>query len=821
VGKPEEPKTLPESRVAETIVAGEILVPAGGATLSPTLGPTDITLRVSEVAALPTGAGRYVQVRELGRGGMGKVDAVYDRALGRVVAKKTATTESALLVAEAQTCAQLEHPSIVPVYDVGSDGEGNPHYTMRVVKGRTLRAVLDERQAGGGPGLAQLLGIVRQVCLAVDYAHSRGVVHRDLKPDNVIVGEFGEVYVLDWGVAHVSEGSDVHRSEGGAGEFDLAGSPGYMAPEQFEGKPIDARTDVFALGVVVYEILCGELPYGPRDLWNLGTNPPPPLVSASARNAGVPKVLDTICAACLAIEPRQRPATTRWIAEEIDAFLDGERARAERRKEADELAEEGEKARGEWVVLSREAKRLREEYEEAFSRIPAWESAERKKDAWDLADRAKLLSAEAARALARAEAAFVRAIGRVAEHVAARRGLAALAFQQFEEAEQAGDSVRMTRLLDLARAHDDGTLAAPLADEGELVVSTDPTGLPVTITQYEAHGPLLVLGTTRVLGPSPTRPVTLPSGSYLVSVHAPEGDVRYPLLLHRATSHRLHLRIPRAGDVPEGFVFVPSGPFLARPDGRGDRLTETHLDGFAIGRFPVTLGEYCRFLDSLDEPERSNRTPRSLSMDGRTSALVERVGPSEWRPEPDMIEGPGRVRIAKGRELDVPVFGLSWYDAARYARWRAASLGKPIRLPTDMEWEKAARGADGRPFPMGHGLDPSFAKLRDSRPEASQPEPVGAFPLDESPFGVRDLTGGVGDLTGTQAGADALPELEDEGRVDMDARTVVRRGGNWASFSTLPRSLRFFGPVRDRTSFVGLRLAMSVPDGPTALLRVR
>ena len=216
---------------------------------------------------------RYHVVRALGRGCMGQVDEVFDRALGRSVAQKSVLpgkgeVHATLLVAEAQTCAQLEHPSIVPVYEIGADSEGNPHYTMRVVRGRTLRDVLvdNEDATKAHPSLAQLLGILRQVCMAVDFAHSRGVVHRDLKPENVIVGAFGEVYVLDWGVAHVVDGSDVRRA---AHDEFMAGSPGYMAPEQALGGAIEARTDVFALGALLYEILSGQRPFADPDIQSI------------------------------------------------------------------------------------------------------------------------------------------------------------------------------------------------------------------------------------------------------------------------------------------------------------------------------------------------------------------------------------------------------------------------------------------------------------------------------------------------------------------------------------------------------------------------
>ncbi|MGZ3454921.1 MAG: serine/threonine-protein kinase, partial [Polyangiales bacterium] len=303
-----EVRTLPPTEVARTLLSDSAQVSAVRAREDE--APDAVRVIGPDPALMDE---RYIPVGELGRGGMGCVTEVVDRTLGRSVARKTLLGDASdggatLLVSEAQICAQLEHPAIVPVYDLGADG-GRPYYTMRVVRGRNLREVLIEERRTR----AQLLGVLRQVCLAVDYAHSRGVVHRDLKPANVILGEFGEVYVLDWGVAHVLEGSDVHRT---TEETFHAGSPGYMAPEQIMGEAIDARTDVFALGVMLHEILTGVRPFDDRDVQSMhervrrGILAPP---SARRPSGEVPLVFDALVMACLTRERELRPASARVI----------------------------------------------------------------------------------------------------------------------------------------------------------------------------------------------------------------------------------------------------------------------------------------------------------------------------------------------------------------------------------------------------------------------------------------------------------------------------------------------------------------------------
>jgi eukaryotic-like serine/threonine-protein kinase len=801
----------------ETIVAGDVSLAISADSLPGTLGVAGCT-PVAELQTSFDSGERYELLRELGRGGMGRVDLVFDRALGRTVARKTALSgerHGPHLIAEAQICAQLEHPSIVPVYDV-SAAPCDAEYTMRVVKGRTLRAVLDDSMDPERPhaGLAQLLTALRQVCLAVDYAHTRGVVHRDLKPDNIILGEFGEVYVLDWGVAHLTDDSDIHRAS--TGGIAVAGSPGYMAPEQAMGESIDGRTDVFALGVILYEVLTGRGPFEDHNLGSILRRIAAPVEVPPSRrfkDRQITDAFDDLVLACLARSREDRPTSARQMADEIDAFLDGERQRAECDREAALHAGEGQRGLEAFAALEREAASLREESERILTQIPAWEGAESKEHAWDLAQQSRTLASEAARTLARAEAAFARALGRVANHAAARSGLAALYYLQFLAAEKQHDQEKMTQYLDLSRAYDDGKLRVELADQGALVVESIPAGQAAFISRYEASGPLLKASARRELGLTPTGPILMDSGSYLIELPWGSRVVRYPVVVQRAELHRVRLVASALDATPEAMVLVPGGPCQLLPP-RASRMIRRELPDYAIGRFPVTQGEYARFLDDLSEPERSMRLPGY-----EAGPLLER-GPRGWRITARYVEGEAQKRVPPERELDLPVVEISWFDAVAYTEWLAKKEGRPYRLPTDEEWEKAMRGADGRSFPMGNQLDPCFAKLRESRPEASQQEPVGAFPLDESPYGVRDLAGGVGDFTSTSVDGRPLPLLRDEGALEAGQRQAYFRGGTWASTAMTSRALRFSQMLRHRSAHLGFRLAMSLDPADSSSLAV-
>jgi len=303
--------------------------------------------------------GRYLKRGLLGRGGMGEVRLCVDRRIGREVALKQVLPEDERshhprFVREALLQARLEHPAFVPVYDVTKSEDGRLCFTMRRVRGRTLENILTERATGAEKGFTQhrLLAALVQVCLAIDYAHSRGVIHRDLKPANIMLGDFGEVYVLDWGIAKVvGEDDDVDPARASIDDEApvatrqgaILGTPGYMAPELVRGEhdSLDRRADVYALGAILYEVLTltplhrGSL----VEIFDstIERDPRPP--SERAPERGVAASLDAVCVRAIAKDREDRFESARALGEAIEAFLDGDREAAERRKHARELAE--------------------------------------------------------------------------------------------------------------------------------------------------------------------------------------------------------------------------------------------------------------------------------------------------------------------------------------------------------------------------------------------------------------------------------------------------------------------------------------------------
>jgi serine/threonine protein kinase len=298
---------------------------------------------------------RYVERDLLGSGGMGEVRLFEDAWIGRAVALKSLheelTADAAArtrFLREIRVQGQLEHPSIVPVYDVGAADRGELFFTMRRVRGQTLSAVLEGIALGEDAQWARftrrrLLSAFSRVCLAVHYAHTRGVLHRDLKPSNVMLGDFGEVYVLDWGVAKRIGASDDSAPSGEAavdiestGAGRLVGTVGYMAPEQARGaKQLDARTDVYALGTILFEILAGR----PLVIASSAADALRAIIAGldgrpgvAAPDADVAPELDGICARATAKAPDARFPTALALSEAIEGYLDGDRD-LERRKE--------------------------------------------------------------------------------------------------------------------------------------------------------------------------------------------------------------------------------------------------------------------------------------------------------------------------------------------------------------------------------------------------------------------------------------------------------------------------------------------------------
>jgi len=326
----------------------------------PETRPHETPTRLSESSrpgslypGITTDSGRYEVVKEHARGGMGRILLAHDPNLGRDIALKellpqagedstsgwTPTDQTHPLVArflrEARITGQLEHPAITPVHELGQREDGTVYYTMKFVKGRTLDEAI--KSCKNLKERLQLLPHFVDLCNAVAYAHSKGVIHRDLKPQNVLVGEFGETVVVDWGLAKVKDKEDIYEkelqdtlatmktrktAELGVTHFGEAlGTPAYMPPEQVRGElfRIDERSDIYSLGVVLYQILTGQVPYSaktPFEILEKVLDEPPR--SPQSIDRKIPDDLTKVCLHAMAKKRGDRIASAKELGQIVE-----------------------------------------------------------------------------------------------------------------------------------------------------------------------------------------------------------------------------------------------------------------------------------------------------------------------------------------------------------------------------------------------------------------------------------------------------------------------------------------------------------------------
>ena len=772
------------------------------------------------------GGARYERLELLGKGGMGEVWRVHDRELNRTVAMKVLRPKLLLTSRglarfreEAQVASQLQHPGIIPIHDLGRLPDGRVWFTMKEVRGRTLEQLLQDfheaHRAGarGGLSLRRLVDAFHRVCETVAYAHARGVIHRDLKPANIMVGDFGEVLVLDWGLAKVLA-TEASESQGSLRDFDrvattsslggpeasrstrigaVTGTPAYMAPEQARGQhhKLGPGSDVYALGATLYDVLAERPPYlgtSVRDMLDQVMATEPILPPSAVTSVNIDEELDRITMRALAARITDRYATAGELARDLAAWLDG----ARKRERAMALVEQAEQQMAEADRAEREAASLHEQAERALRDVAATAPEEQKWPGWALEDDAADAARRAARTRAEATQLLRSALSHAPDLDEAHQALADTFHRQHRQLEVDGhdDEARVVEVQ--LSAHDRGTYAAYLEGTGAVTVHTErPT--EVLLYRMAERNRRLVPELERSLGTTPLTARSLEMGSWLLRM----GDVSLPVWVGRG-EHVDH--VPPGQSRPHVFPlpslpasdrYVPAGfAWLGR---RRERNAlpwgRVWVDGFVMRRFGYTFGELFSLLDWLDAEGRGAEADALVPYDERKLPLVARSG-TAWCALTD----PEGFRP----DTDHPVYCASFPFATRVAELEAERTGLPWRLPHEREWEKAARGVDGRDYPWGDVFDVSRAWLRGSwqHDELVMPR-VGAVAADRSVYGVRDLCGSLVDWA-----------------TDDDGGPVLR-GGAWnRSYATSTGWYRWMpGPQQLVSANLGLRLARDLVDG--------
>lgn len=724
---------------------------------------------------------RYALGELLGKGANGFVHNARDHRLGRDVALKFHNKEAGLspielgrFAHEAQVTGQLSHPSIVPVHDLGILPDGRPYYAMKRIAGDTLKQVFDKLKTEDPRAIKEwtiphFISVILRVAQACAFAHDHGVVHRDVKPANIMLGSYGEVLLLDWGVARVLGTSEdpfapvsTWRSDD---EHDrtivgtVAGTPAYMPPEQAKGEieRIGPASDVYSIGVVIYEFVVGRRPFrasSVRELLDKVAEDevvPPSL--RSERRHEVPPDLENLIKQCLEKDPARRFPDGMALATALEGFLEGSR----RRDESARLAGLGDERSSEYRRAADAASRKEEDLRQRRSSTAPWAAAELRRQLW--AEEALWRDLRRIRDNTYDEAIslYQSALKVDSDNGAARDGLAGLFVRRMEEAERRGELATSRFYRGQALRFDTGRFRPHIQGPFQVELRSDRPAAQVRAQRVQlSRDRVLRPGETVELGETPLPSIVLEPGSWLITVSAEDGhQIRLPVYAHRPRRLQIEANFGAAARVESGFVFIPGGCFTVGGDPMAidaPLLEERSLPDFAIAAHPVTQAEFKVFLDE----------------EGTDARFEAWSGPPE-------VSSEDRPRI--------PVLGVTHYAAEAYAQWFSRRQGVTLRLPTNDEWEKAARGADRRLFPWGDDWEPTFCNGPDSFARNPHPRRVGSCPEDCSVYGVFDLAGGVAEWV-----SDDVPHRPDCGWVRGGSWNSHRQGARISSRGTVPRS---------------------------------
>ena len=778
----------------ELTVEGRTLL-LGQATRQPPTVP-----RRSAEGPFDTSPDRYVVLDEIARGSMGRVVLAYDQVLERHVALKILHDKHRddklsgyRFQMEARITGRLQHPTMVPIYDMGIMRNGGRFFAMKIVEGMSLQDLLRGRTGGDRRIVAEygrdrLLTVMRRVCQGVAFTHEHAVVHRDLKPANILIGEFGEVAIVDLGLARqmrpdasdladVEEAGELAQADGRVTRVgSVIGTPYYMSPEQAMGLQdlVGPQADVYGLGAILYHVLANRPPFAGQKVAEVlakvrrGNAQPP---SVAAPDQEIPPVLDDVVMRALSMDPHGRQKGALEIGAELLAYQEGTRVEESARAVAGQRSARADAAFAAYDLAREEIDALRQQVMAVRSEVQGTDPVERRRLLWQAQRKVEVkeqvLEARAAEAIRQARLALD------PEQPSVRNRLCALLQTRYVAAERArAEPAREHYARLLRQVDEDGSLVRWLERGAPVSLHTMPTGLNAALYRYVERERCLRPDELVRRDVTPIEVRDVPVGSALATVTGSGSTVRAPFVVER--DRPVEIELPWTAEVRPGFAVITAGRFLYGGDpldDEGQPPRAAKLPTFQIGVHPVTCLEYHAFLDTLGgEPEsQASRSPRM----GANGAPL-------WGSE-------GQRRFG-GFSPHRPVTGISLADAHTYAQWRGRVEGVAYRLPTSAEWEKSARGVDGRAWPWGERVEPAFC-----RGERYALHDVGLFPDDLSPYGVQDLVSGVMEWTLTAS------------RDDPDA-CYVRGGCSALPLHGQPCTARLTRDPRMPSPFIGFRL---------------
>ena len=688
------------------------------------------------MTTLPAGTrlGRYEIRSALGAGGMGQVYLAEDTELGRRVALKVLPSDMMSddvarkrLLREARAAATLDHPHICSVYEVG-EADGRRFIAMQFVDGETL----DVRVKRASLSADEAIAIAADVADALADAHARGVIHRDIKPSNVMLTARGQAVVVDFGLAKAGLGSEGARDD--AATASVLSTPGavlgtvpYMSPEQVRGEPVDGRSDIFSLGVVLYELLSGQRPFADKSAAAIAsailTREPPPLARFAP---DLPAELERIVAKSLRKDPDARYQTAK------DLLIDLRALREERSFQA-KLARSAPAQSGAAGPVTHSSTGAAPPSSPGLS---AGGSARRGRTA-AIALVAVLVVATAgwfAWRTIRARRAAAE-LPRLEALAGARQYFEAYDAAAVVERELPGDQT-LSRLMP--------TISMTVS------VKTDPPGARVYLRRF-APDPSGAIPPRSLIGVTPISELRVARGEYVLAIekegYAPvERTVsgalqRMDTLVVMPPPIRLDQRLFPADQMPTRMVFVPGGEYRLAAWSRPTDA-RVRLDDFFIDKYEVSNAEYKEFIDAggYAKPEFWThpflKDGKTLSFDAAMRLFTDRTGlpgPRGWSGQ----------NIPEGK-AGHPVTDVTWYEAAAYAAFRAKTL------PSVFQWEKAARngvaGLISAIMPWGV-FYPGDTLAAHANFENNGTMPVASSEFGMSPFGAYNMAGNVSEWT--------------------------------------------------------------------------
>jgi formylglycine-generating enzyme required for sulfatase activity len=816
-----------------------------------------------DVLAKGTSVGRYLVLDRLGAGAMGVVYAAYDPELDRKIALKLLSRQEGRggdkarrqerLVREAKAIAKLSHPNVVGIFDVGVH-EGQVFMAMEYLGGGTLRDWMNAKKRQW----REIVKMFIQVGQGLAAAHAEGLIHRDFKPDNVLLDKTGTPKVADFGLVRLRSAAlgvaTAEAAEPLAPDLPidqtalapltrtgaLAGTPAYMAPEQFLGKPIDARTDQFAFCVALFEGLYGARPFAGDTVIVLANAVAKGRMTDPPKDSDVPGWIRRHVQRGLAPDPAQRhegfegllAALARDPAAQLRrrvgigavallvvaaiAFVQrrGERRRMEFERQINERVAEAANAQARAGQLTEKATHLR------ANAIAAYDGRRRQEGERLWAD-AKKVFVDAEREWERADRSLQATYDLDRQRTSVREKLSEVLWgrmllDELMFRKQATlDHLERLRLLD-PHSRFLQRWSAPATVELTAKAGSTKVRVEAAIVDgagriaYQPHGAPEDVPSLLTLDP----------GSYRLVAESPgRAPVTFPLLVARGSRTVLALELPDANAIPPGFVLVPEGDSFFGDHDENLRTSflatvpihSVHLKAFAIARHETSVAQWIAFLESPEGRANEGHLPSGKDPSGGSVRL--RKEGARWTyhlnpwskayrlPQGIPVRYEGRARSGVHAWEDLPVTGVSPRAVEDFATWlRKTNRVSGARLCTEHEWERAARGADARVYPHGDTLaaaDANFDASHAHSPELFGLDAVGSHPASDSPFGLSDLAGNAIEIARSSLGPEEY---------------VIRGGSYYQDANTARVTNRAVITPMTRGQSVGFRLCADVRE---------